>query len=360
MYPEICRIQLDTQQTLMKKKLALKQRSLTITYSLIAFGICVLLGLGLVLSNRQNYATPVPVTATIQIPTATSIPLPDTIEEIKSDCSKGECIQACMAHVNRVIQEKEFQLPEYHSDDFDLVYYGISESDDLEKPRNFDVSGDLLALQKNVDAHKLIWSYFKELFPGETRPNLVTFGIYVSSTSDGKFDTTVTENWIMKINVLSLEDAYYLSSASVHEYAHYLTLNATQRDKERDKWGSCKQQPLYYCQTPDSYLNLFYVEFWADIYPEWTDIDPYSAKYENVIQMFYEKYKDRFINDYAATDPIEDVAESWTAFVLEPVPSGDTVAEQKVRFFYQVPELVQLRYQIIKSMCTFTGIPQDQ
>lgn len=52
----------------------------------------------------------------------------------------------------------------------------------------------------------------------------MTFGIYVSSKSDGKFDTTLTENWIMKINLLVLEDSFYLTNAVIHEYGHYLTL----------------------------------------------------------------------------------------------------------------------------------------
>lgn len=166
------------------------------------------------------------------------------------------------------------------------------------------------------------------------------------------FDTTATENWITEINVLALEDAPTLSSVIVHEYGHYLTLNTTQRLS----WNQitiCRQEPLFGCQKPDSYINLFYVEFWKDIYPEWEKIDWQSRHYEEEIGLFYQKYADRFLNDYAATDPIEDIAESWEAFVLDPIPSGDSIAEQKIKFFYKFPELVQLRYQIIKGICTF-------
>jgi hypothetical protein len=343
----------------MKKRIQ-KQHSITTTQLLTGLAVFVLFGIVCLTFQYTKDAITNLADAITPIPTATSVPLPASLEEIKTGCPKGECVAACLAHVNQVLKQQEFNLPEYHAEDADLVYYGISKTDELEKPRNFKVTGDLLSLRQNTDAHKIIWSYFKGLFPSETRPDLVTFGIYASSTSDGKFDTTLTENWIMKINILSLEDAQYLSGASVHEYGHYLTLNITQRDKERNKSGYCKQKPLYFCQTPDSYLNLFYLEFWEDIYPEWADIDQDSTSYENTIRMFYEKYKNRFINDYAATDPIEDVAESWTAFVLEPVPAGDTVAEQKARFFSKFPELVQLRYQIIKGICTFNGIPQDQ
>ncbi len=43
----------------------------------------------------------------------------------------------------------------------------------------------------------------------------------------------------------------------------------------------------------------------------------------------------------------EDIAESWTHFVLQPKPAGDTVSEKKVLFFYDFPELVELREEIV-------------
>ncbi|MBK9051223.1 MAG: hypothetical protein IPL78_09985 [Chloroflexi bacterium] len=48
------------------------------------------------------------------------------------------------------------------------------------------------------------------------------------------------------------------------------------------------------------------------------------------------------MTDYAATNPAEDIAETFMAFVLEPKPNGDTIAEEKVLFFYQYPELVAI------------------
>ena len=52
------------------------------------------------------------------------------------------------------------------------------------------------------------------------------------------------------------------------------------------------------------------------------------------------------MTDYAATNPGEDIAESWTHFVINDKPSGDSIADQKVRFFYDYPELVELRDKI--------------
>ncbi len=332
----------------MSKNRIQNQRSRTAQYLIIIFVIFVLIGIVFFTPEPEN-TTPIIVQATAQVPTVTSIPVPDTLEEIKSECSRGECVHACMAHVDTVLQQARHEFPEYNAEDVELVYYGISKSDELEKPRDFDVSGNLLSLRENTDTHNLVWNYFKTLFSREIRPDLVTFGIYISSTSDGKFDTTLYKNWIVKFNILALEDVYFLTNAMIHEYGHYLTLNRSQVDSS----NICRQEGLYFCEAADSYLYLFFLDFWEDIYPEWKDIDWQSSHYEEEIGSFYQKYKERFLNDYASTDPVEDIAESWTAFVIDPKPSGNLMAEQKINFFYKFPELVELRYQIIKGICTF-------
>ena len=327
------------------------QHSVKISYSLIIFAVFVLVGIAFLIPERENTIPNIAQARTL-VPTATSIPVPETIEEIKADCMKGECLDACLAHANSQLQMSRLHSYEYLGDEVMLVRYGISHSDQLEKPRKTDVSSELLSYQQNEAAHKAIWDYYKTLIPYKNRPNLVSFGIFIDSATAGYFDTTATENWITNINILNLEDAYALSNVTIHEYGHYLTLNTTQMISWPES-KTCRQEPLYGCQKPDSYINLFYLQFWADIYPEWEKIDWQSMDYEKEIGLFYQKYEDQFLNDYAATDPIEDIAESWAAFVLEPSPSGHSVAEQKIRFFYDFPELVQLRYQIIQGICTF-------
>ncbi len=69
------------------------------------------------------------------------------------------------------------------------------------------------------------------------------------------------------------------------------------------------------------------------------DEDEYAAAAEE----FYLSREDDFVSDYAATSPEEDIAESFATFVLKPKPTGDTLADEKVAFFYDYPELVKLR-----------------
>jgi hypothetical protein len=62
-------------------------------------------------------------------------------------------------------------------------------------------------------------------------------------------------------------------------------------------------------------------------------------------------YQDQFVTDYAPTSPVEDIAESWTFFVLSPKPELNSIANEKILFFYEYPELVELRTQILKQIC---------
>jgi hypothetical protein len=110
------------------------------------------------------------------------------------------------------------------------------------------------------------------------------------------------------------------------------------------------------CSKSDSYINAFYNAFWADIYDEWSST--VSTKdgevNEDQVSNFYDKYSDQFVTDYAPTGPEEDIAESWTYFVFGPKPAGDTIAEQKILFFYDYPELVQLRQEVLNGLCQHT------
>ena len=61
---------------------------------------------------------------------------------------------------------------------------------------------------------------------------------------------------------------------------------------------------------------------------------------------FYERNRDAFVTDYAASNPAEDLAEVFATFVTEPRPTGSTTADRKVELLWADPELVELREQI--------------
>jgi hypothetical protein len=108
----------------------------------------------------------------------------------------------------------------------------------------------------------------------------------------------------------------------------------------------------------EAYLNAFGNRFWTgEVYESWIEVffmvynDP--AGYRTALDEFYANHREQFVSPYAATNPREDIAESWTEFILRPKPSGTSIADQKVLFFYEFPELVQTREEIIQGVCQY-------
>ena len=160
-------------------------------------------------------------------------------------------------------------------------------------------------------------------------------------------------------------------SVMIHENAHILSLGSSQSDNDdpfsstgiddlyeepytelrkivQEKAAACA--PNYYddvsgCMNSNSYLNKFFQEFWVDIYPSFKwfyEFDDYD-KFLDHNDLFYKKYKTQFVTSYAQTNPSEDFAESFTAFVLKEKPTKSTISDQKILFFYDFPELVEMR-----------------
>ena len=64
----------------------------------------------------------------------------------------------------------------------------------------------------------------------------------------------------------------------------------------------------------------------------------------------YEKNPTHYVSRYGANYFHEDVADTFAVFVLGAKPQGDTVAEQKLLFFWQEPQLVALREAIRENL----------
>lgn len=132
----------------------------------------------------------------------------------------------------------------------------------------------------------------------------------------------------------------------VHEFAHILTLNKTQINGEIFEKEKCNN---YYidegCLYKDAYLNEFYQKFWKD---------RFNAKVENSLEN-YNKKPTAFVTEYAATNPSEDIAESFVAFVFAKNNKNKQgiIANQKIFFFYKYPEIVKIRDTIHKNLKSF-------
>ena len=310
-------------------------------------------------------ASPAP-TAT---PTITATPLPPTPEPIT--CDNDECLQACLDRIELVLSTQEFTpLSETYADTearFNLVDYKVN-GDQLGAMDILWSPDDYKVYQEDTAAHERIWNYFTSILPTEQRKWIGDFLLftdgpknilaYVRRSSD-------PEKWTLGADILDSARPIYLTETLIHEFGHLLTLNTDQLVitdtyiyNGRQGLKGC---PTFAtpegCSTSESYINLFYQRFWRKIYDEW---------FENVNQpsggqlnwaytlAFHRRYSDQFVSPYAASHPQEDIAESFAHFILNPKPDGSSIADQKVKFFYEFPELVELRQYAIQGMCSYT------
>ncbi len=137
----------------------------------------------------------------------------------------------------------------------------------------------------------------------------------------------------------------------MHEYAHIITLN-----KKQMKYSGNKKCSKYYhvnglgCMFGISYLDKFAKRFWTQEELVRRDkinkLENYQDRNQSVLN-YYTKNSDNYVTWYAAFSPEEDIAESFTNFLLLQRPtSTELMKNQKIRFFYEFPELVETRTRV--------------
>lgn len=265
---------------------------------------------------------------------------------------------------------------DYVAPDFRYLTSYSVEGDSITNPELKDVPAAFEPQQADSASQQEAWQVFATLIPPADRDMVVEFNVFTDGYSNtlaavGQLSENPTD-WMLEVDVADLEDKDSLIFTLIHEYAHLLTLNSEQvaPDKELvddpfnpelqiEKGAAC----TYYftgtgCSYEDSYINAFYNRFWVDLEEEWSVIDVMqydedaSLEYYAALYAFYKKYQDQFVDDYSVTHPTEDIAESFTYFVFSPKPSGNSIKEQKIKFFYEYPELVQLRSDILNGACS--------
>ncbi len=116
----------------------------------------------------------------------------------------------------------------------------------------------------------------------------------------------------------------------VHELGHIVTLNRSQVKNSSE--STCKN---YFtsegCANGGSYLHNFVKNFWKV-----SDVEKSRAGGDVYVE-------GSFVTEYAASEPEEDLAESFAYFVLDNKTNGTKIKDKKTAFFYNYPELVQIR-----------------
>jgi hypothetical protein len=294
-----------------------------------------------------------------------------------ADCPNGDCVVACMVDLRSIVQAPSAAnaLRGNHSleddDSYVLVTYTVRGDELLYPEVNRDIPARYRNLQSDTAAHERIWRFFAALIPASQRTYLTEFVIY----TDGKdeelaavsLSVTDPSEWVLMVDISDAQNPQELTFTLIHEFGHLLTLNATQippnqalfdnpddLDIYERESESCDNYFTYEgCANSRSYLNLFVLRFWDDIWDEWIEIDSEEDedRYYELLDDFYYEYEDQFVTDYAATNPEEDIAESFSYFILDARPRGNSIAEQKIKFFYEFPELVRLREHVAINLC---------
>lgn len=208
--------------------------------------------------------------------------------------------------------------------------------------------------------HQELWHYVQGIAPDEIENHIAYFEIgtdgfsaelaHVVQSGIGK------EYWTLLLDEEDVAgpkgrfESATVNETIVHELAHILFAAEEQidlderlyRSETHEAWDdryfelSLNCNGTYMttegCSKEGSYINAFYQKFWVGL-----DELPSYDNWE----------WDEYVSWYAVTSVDEDIAESFMTFVLEDRPNNTfDIRDQKVDFFWDYPELVEMREEM--------------
>jgi hypothetical protein len=196
----------------------------------------------------------------------------------------------------------------------------------------YTVTTDQQLYPKPSDGDNKLWELFRSIATNQTiKDRLETFEVFNDASNDSAasvWESSTPGKWHMNVNAAFADDRKDLIHTMVHEYGHIVTLDTTQVDKTN---GACPVLTVPEgCVKSGSVLAEFHNAFWAGYSS--TDGADYSA--------------DRFVSEYAASNTVEDLAETFAYFVLRPKPEGTAIKDQKIQKLYSFQNLVNIRNRI--------------
>ncbi|MEE9361453.1 MAG: hypothetical protein V3U92_02510 [Cellulophaga sp.] len=241
------------------------------------------------------------------------------------------------------------------SDEGEITLYRIK-GENLEKIKDFKVTGKDLQFQKDTQKHQEIWALVKKIIPLSHRNRINELVLYNGEKGESAgfvFETSKDlSTWRIGIAIdYAYEGGFNangeLAYTIIHEFGHVLTLDKTQVNSNISKNDCTHFFTGEGCAKEESFINQLFSRFWKDIWSEFEQAGDNETKRE----AFYNKYKTRFVTNYAASNPGEDIAEVFAIFVTEKdTPTGNSIVEQKTKLMYDSQELVSLRNYIRGSI----------
>ncbi len=224
------------------------------------------------------------------------------------------------------------------------AFYQIDDQFNLVSQPIIDDSHTVKSGTIKAGVEKQIWQTVKQVIP----PQYLKYFDSLLITTDGLgYNIASTVNvidadgkvrWLIQVDDADIKDDLVISL--LHILGNYLTLNDQQVKRENgfrvDRY--CEPNLI---TNQDALLTDYYLRFWKD----YVNVDLFQTSYQ-----FYLRNQSDFVSSYAYSGASIDIAESFSYFVLREKPQGNSIAEQKIRFFYDYPQLVELRQTIRQSL----------
>ncbi|PAV30467.1 hypothetical protein CIL05_05015 [Virgibacillus profundi] len=300
-------------------------------------------------------------------------------KSIEETLERGDCFQEINSKYLVWFMDtakQEFFFPFQREQDHwkDVLYLTVNAKDELGDVNETEYYDSYVDPHTNSESNsergmKILndyWYIFSGFFPQEYRKDLKH--VYWTDTGEdfvyavGRDEKNLQDTVLM----LSHHIGEYRPSVKytlIHEFGHVLTLSEDQVRVDEEVFLSEDEEAFeaaeancstYYpyigCPNEDSYLSQYYKAFWMDIEDDFNQIDWETE--EDYKAFFYEN-EERFFNSYQGSNPVEDIADAFTFFVMthsNEIEGKADLKYSKLEFFYQYEELVELRTMILENM----------
>ena len=203
---------------------------------------------------------------------------------------------------------------------------------------SYEVDGDSIVLLEGTSEpwHTETWDRWVELVPSSARWRVGRFDA-LAGPFEGQVEPLSDSLQVWSLRIADLDDDLR-DVALVHELGHLITLGPTETVPATDP--AVADQCVTYlsmegCAIPGQIFEQFVSSFW-DLEAGWESGEAAATARHSAAPLSY-------VSRYAATNPGEDVAETFVYFVYSLRPTGDTIADQKMLLMWEFPELVELR-----------------
>ncbi|WP_411843682.1 hypothetical protein [Salinicoccus sp. HZC-1] len=190
-----------------------------------------------------------------------------------------------------------------------------------------------------------IWEKFTAIIPNERIASISQFNLF----SDGEGNTLAyvdiqPEGTTLGVDIRDNDNRASQYRTLIHEYGHIHSLPS------EDFTDECIGTELD-CLKEDTLMADYISRFWSQYGDKWIE-NKYKSDPEK--EAFFNNNINDFYVPYQALNPKEDYAVTFVSFITKSMPQGDSqLKEVKVRAFYEDPDLVALRVDILENLLAY-------